>query len=387
MHSATGASRRRAVGEECCSEIRVGRAVPDLAQAVLRGIPQRAVLVAALGERRDAARQSPAVGREIHDGPRASAERPGVLVVVALEAHAGLRRGAQPLVALLPPVQASPVSAAAAPASVTGSAKRSTRSSRDASARLSGGPLHIVIDAATDPAFTSNRNGAVAPASVRGGGDLLGGGGDLVGGGGETQPPSPRDSRATVIDGVRIMMSSDFASRASVVNGPGGATPGIAASPQGVAATPAQLLAHAALQVLGARLPAEDRSERVFDIPSLSAPALQEFSDKLITAFSADAQAQTWPPERQAKRKQAVQMQMESIRKLRLRADGGADGGSGADGSATPRGGPMASEHAARHDLTAPLADTVRALALQFAVRRHRQGFQQNERGGNHVIR
>src|SRR5580704_1389739 len=81
----------RVVGEEAGTERPVGRAVPDIAQALLRGVAERVVLVAALRERRDAARQRAAVRGEIHHVPRPPAHRPGRAVVVALEAHARLR--------------------------------------------------------------------------------------------------------------------------------------------------------------------------------------------------------------------------------------------------------------------------------------------------------
>src|SRR5262245_15650640 len=92
--AAVRTSARRAVGQQCLAERAVGRAVPDLLQRFLGGVAQRVVLVAALRERSNAARQGPAVGGEIHHRPGSPAQRPGRAAVVALEAHARLRCGA-----------------------------------------------------------------------------------------------------------------------------------------------------------------------------------------------------------------------------------------------------------------------------------------------------
>src|ERR1700751_4565859 len=88
--AAARAGRGRMVGEEPGAKIAIGRPVPDLAQRLLAGVAKRVVLVAALGERRDAARQRAAVRRDVHPGPRAPAHRPGRAVVTAPQAHAGL---------------------------------------------------------------------------------------------------------------------------------------------------------------------------------------------------------------------------------------------------------------------------------------------------------
>src|SRR5262249_13497525 len=87
---AARASVRRPVGQQRLTERTVGRAVPDFQQRLLGGVAQRVVLVAALRERRDAARQRPSVGGEIHHRPAPSAQCPGPAAVVAVEAHARL---------------------------------------------------------------------------------------------------------------------------------------------------------------------------------------------------------------------------------------------------------------------------------------------------------
>src|SRR5262249_25080890 len=92
--AAARAGGGRMVGQEPGAERAIGRPVPDLAQGLLRGVAQRIVFVAALRERRDAARKRPAVRRDVHHGPRPPAHRPGRAVVVALETHAGLGHGA-----------------------------------------------------------------------------------------------------------------------------------------------------------------------------------------------------------------------------------------------------------------------------------------------------
>src|SRR5215472_10125779 len=60
----------RTIRFERAAESAIGRPGPDLAQTLLRGITERVVLIAALRERRDAARQRPAIGGEIHHRPR-----------------------------------------------------------------------------------------------------------------------------------------------------------------------------------------------------------------------------------------------------------------------------------------------------------------------------
>src|SRR5215469_632223 len=55
--AAARARRGRMVGQEPGAEIAIGRSVPDLAQRLLRRVAERVVLIAALGERRDAAGQ------------------------------------------------------------------------------------------------------------------------------------------------------------------------------------------------------------------------------------------------------------------------------------------------------------------------------------------
>src|SRR5205807_611384 len=96
--AAARAGGGRMVGQQAGAERAIGRPVPDLAQRLLRGVAERIVLVAALGERRDAARQRAAVRRDVHHGPRPPAHRPGravVTVIMAFEAHARLGHGAR----------------------------------------------------------------------------------------------------------------------------------------------------------------------------------------------------------------------------------------------------------------------------------------------------
>src|SRR5690348_7037801 len=73
---AIGASFGRFVGFERVAEGAVGRPGPDFTQCLLRGIAERVILVAALRERRDTARQRAAIGGEIHHRPRPPAQRP-----------------------------------------------------------------------------------------------------------------------------------------------------------------------------------------------------------------------------------------------------------------------------------------------------------------------
>ena len=97
--SAAGAGFRRGIRFERLAEIGIGRPGPDFAQALLGGVAERVILVAALRERRDAARQRAAVGGEIHHRPRPAAQRPGRArsraVSAALEADARLRGAAR----------------------------------------------------------------------------------------------------------------------------------------------------------------------------------------------------------------------------------------------------------------------------------------------------
>ena len=79
--------RRRVAQQRCCG-ILVGRAVPDLAQCLLCRVAQRIAVVAARRERRDAARQRAAMRGEIHQRPRPPARRPGLRVVLPLQAEA-----------------------------------------------------------------------------------------------------------------------------------------------------------------------------------------------------------------------------------------------------------------------------------------------------------
>src|SRR5580700_3960382 len=74
--SAAGASVGRLVRLERFAEAIVGRPGPDIAQRLLGGVAKRVIFVTALRERCDTARQSTAVGGEIHHGPRPPAQRP-----------------------------------------------------------------------------------------------------------------------------------------------------------------------------------------------------------------------------------------------------------------------------------------------------------------------
>src|SRR6202034_2441216 len=97
--SATGAGLGWRVRFERLAEIDVGRPGPDFAQALLGGVAERVILVATLRKRRDAARQSPPVGGEIHHRPWPAAQRPGrarySAVIAALETDARLRGAAR----------------------------------------------------------------------------------------------------------------------------------------------------------------------------------------------------------------------------------------------------------------------------------------------------
>src|SRR6516165_10109149 len=86
--SAAGAGVRRNIRFKSSAELAIGRSAPNLAQRLLRRIAESIVLVTALRERSDAARQCAAIGREIHHRPRPPAQRPGRAIVAALEAHA-----------------------------------------------------------------------------------------------------------------------------------------------------------------------------------------------------------------------------------------------------------------------------------------------------------
>ena len=76
-------------------ECLIRRALPDFPQGLLRRVAERVILVTALRERRDAARQRTAICSNIHDGPRAAAQRPWGAAVAALETHPRLRGGAR----------------------------------------------------------------------------------------------------------------------------------------------------------------------------------------------------------------------------------------------------------------------------------------------------
>src|ERR1700676_768954 len=86
--STIGAGRRRPVRLERATEFLIRRTAPNVSQGLLRGVAERVILVAALREWRDAARQGAAVGSDVHDRPRPAAQRPWRAIVATLEAHA-----------------------------------------------------------------------------------------------------------------------------------------------------------------------------------------------------------------------------------------------------------------------------------------------------------
>ena len=88
-------SGRRLLRDERFAEIAIGLSGPDFAQGLLGGVAERIVFIAALRERRDAARQRAAVGGEVHDRPGPAAQRPRRTLIAAFEAHAGLGGGAR----------------------------------------------------------------------------------------------------------------------------------------------------------------------------------------------------------------------------------------------------------------------------------------------------
>src|SRR5215475_7671068 len=79
------------IGVERRPERLVGRAIPNGSQTRLRGVAQRIVLVAVLGEGGNAAGQGATVGREVHHRPGTTAQGPGALVCVAGKAFVGFR--------------------------------------------------------------------------------------------------------------------------------------------------------------------------------------------------------------------------------------------------------------------------------------------------------
>src|SRR5215475_8725901 len=89
--AAAGAGLGRRIGEKSRPELAVGRAVPDLAQALLRRIAQRVMLVTALRKRRDATGKRAAVGGDVHERPRSPAQRPGRIIVGLPEAQSRFR--------------------------------------------------------------------------------------------------------------------------------------------------------------------------------------------------------------------------------------------------------------------------------------------------------
>src|ERR1700739_2109017 len=90
--AAARAGSRWLLAQERAAEFLIACATPDFAQTLLGGVPEREAVVAAHRERSDAAGQCFAVRREIHEGPRAAAQRPGLLVPLLSEARTGLGR-------------------------------------------------------------------------------------------------------------------------------------------------------------------------------------------------------------------------------------------------------------------------------------------------------
>src|SRR5579871_5075232 len=87
-----GTSFRRLVRKKCYAKIPIRRSVPDLRQGLPPRVTERIVVVTVLRKRRDAARQSAAIGRKIHQRPRPPAERPGGTVAAPLQAQARFAR-------------------------------------------------------------------------------------------------------------------------------------------------------------------------------------------------------------------------------------------------------------------------------------------------------
>src|SRR5690348_6564381 len=67
---AAGAGGGRPVAQQRRAKFAVARAVPDRAQRLLRRVAERERVIAALRERRDAARQDAAVRGDVHQRPR-----------------------------------------------------------------------------------------------------------------------------------------------------------------------------------------------------------------------------------------------------------------------------------------------------------------------------
>jgi hypothetical protein len=85
VQSAICARSRRLVRLERATESLISWAVPNFPQALLGGIAERVILVAPLREWRDEAWQCPAIGCDVHDGPRPAAQRPSGATVAALQ--------------------------------------------------------------------------------------------------------------------------------------------------------------------------------------------------------------------------------------------------------------------------------------------------------------
>src|SRR5438045_2331662 len=80
--SAACAGGRRLVAQQSAAKFLIARPVPDLPQALLGGISQGEAVITAHREWRDAARNRAPMRGEIHQAPRAPAQRPGLRLVL-----------------------------------------------------------------------------------------------------------------------------------------------------------------------------------------------------------------------------------------------------------------------------------------------------------------
>src|SRR5258708_38087694 len=90
--SATCAGARRFITQQSGTECLIARAVPNLPQALLSRVSQGEAVITAHRERRDAAWNCPSMRGEIHQGPRAPAQRPWARHILRREAAGGVGR-------------------------------------------------------------------------------------------------------------------------------------------------------------------------------------------------------------------------------------------------------------------------------------------------------
>ncbi len=92
------------------------------------------------------------------------------------------------------------------------------------------------------------------------------------------------------------------------------------------------------------KVPQEDRSERIFDVPSLDVNTLMSFAcERLQVCFSSASQLVS--PELQQRRAEPMTVALEALRKLRFRSD--------------------AVEDSARTDLVPAMNEVLRALTME----------------------